>query len=194
MVAKGCDKPEETCLTFGIAADYSIKNGFGRAAEKSEILNLLKNADEIGLVLQPNNSEEVLFICCCCGCCCAVLRTLKAFPNPSEMVSSPFAARANRDTCDGCGICQDRCQMGALEIKDGKVHLNSHRCIGCGLCVSTCPTDSLTLHRKPDIRQPKLPKDALATAIAHGRARGKLGLSELFKLQIRSKIDRLLAS
>jgi len=193
LVAKGCDKPEESCLTFGIAADYSIKNGFGRAAAKSEILNLLQKADEVGLILQPSNSEEAHFICCCCACCCGVLRTLKEFPKPAEMVSTPFVAQANRDTCDGCGICEDRCQMEALQLKDSKVIINSHRCIGCGLCVSTCPTDSLVLKRKPDIKQPKVPKDPAAAAIEHGRARGKLGLPELFKMRLKSKIDRLLA-
>jgi len=193
LVAKGCDKSEESCLAFGIAADYSIKNGFGRAAAKSEILNLLQKADEAGLVLQPGNSEEVYFICCCCGCCCLVLRTLKEFPKPAEMVSTPFVAQANRDTCDGYGICEDRCQMEALQLKDNKVIINSNRCIGCGLCVSTCPTKSLALKRKPEIKQPKVPKDPATAAIEHGRARGKLGLPELLKMQLKSNIDRLLA-
>ena len=38
MVGEGCDKPEESCLAFGMAADYAIKNGYGRAVEKAEIL------------------------------------------------------------------------------------------------------------------------------------------------------------
>ena len=109
------------------------------------------------------------------------------------MISTPFVATVNHETCDGCGICEDRCQMEALQLKDSKAIINSNRCIGCGLCVSTCPTDSLTLERKPDIEQPKVPKDTMASAIEHGHARGKLGLPELFKMQVKSKIDRLLS-
>jgi len=193
MVGEGCDKPEETCLAFGIAADYSIKNGYGRAVEKTEISELLKKADELGLVLQPGNSKEVNFICCCCGCCCGVLRNLKKYPKPAEFVSTPFVLEVNQETCEGCGTCEDRCQMEALNLQNDKISYNVDRCIGCGLCVSTCPTDSLSLKRKPESQQVKIPKDAIAAAIGHGRARGKLGLGELIKMQAKSKIDRFLA-
>ena len=90
MIGEGCDKPEETCLVFGMAATYYEKNGIGRAIDLQETLNILKLADEAGLVLQPSNTQDIINICCCCGCCCGVLRMLKRFPTPPAWWSPPF--------------------------------------------------------------------------------------------------------
>jgi NAD-dependent dihydropyrimidine dehydrogenase PreA subunit len=193
MVGEGCDKPEHHCLAFGIAADYYIKYGIGRESSKDEIIQMLKDANEHGLVLQPGNSQQVDFICCCCGCCCGVLRTLKKMPRPIEYISTPFSVEANQETCEGCGLCEERCQMEALQLIDDKVSLDLDRCIGCGLCVSTCPTESLALKRRPVDEQYTVPKDGIARAIAHGRSRGKLGTAQLIKMQVKSKVDRFLA-
>lgn len=193
MAGEGCDRPEAYCLGFGMAADYAIKNGYGRACEKQEILGALQAANDHGLVLQPGNSQKVNFICCCCGCCCGVLLALKKMPKPAEQVSSPFMADLDPALCEGCETCADRCQMEALSMADGRAALDKDRCIGCGLCVTTCPSGALTLKRKPDTLQAKVPKDVIAAAIAHGQARGKLGMGELLKMQLKSKVDRLLA-
>lgn len=83
--------------------------------------------------------------------------------------------------------------MEALSMTGEKVLLDADRCIGCGLCVTTCPSGALTLKRKPETEQWKVPKDPIAAAISHGQARGKLGMAELLKLQAKSKWDRLLA-
>jgi NAD-dependent dihydropyrimidine dehydrogenase PreA subunit len=37
------------------------------------------------------------------------------------VVSSPFVAIVNLNTCEGCGDCVDRCQMEALELHDNTV-------------------------------------------------------------------------
>ena len=194
IIGKGCDKPEESCLQFGMAADSVVRNGQGRAIGMEETLAILQRAEEVGLVLQPNNAKEPLFICTCCGCCCGVLRNLKAYPEPASVVASPFWASLNTDTCKGCGLCTKRCQMEALHLDNKKLVLDVNRCIGCGLCVSTCPTHSLSLVRKPKAKQPYVPKDIIETNIKLGKDRGKLGISKLIGMQVRSKLDRLLAS
>jgi ferredoxin len=176
-----------------MAADYSIRNGYGRECSKQEILDYLMKADALGLVLQPGNSKETSFVCCCCGCCCAVLRTIKTLPHPADWVASPVAAVADRETCAGCGLCEDRCQMDALSQVDGAVALDTDWCIGCGLCVSTCPTESLVLMRKPEPQQAAVPANAVAAAISHGRARGKLGWGELIRMQVKFNVDRFLS-
>jgi formate hydrogenlyase subunit 6/NADH:ubiquinone oxidoreductase subunit I len=84
--------------------------------------------------------------------------------------------------------------MEALCINNKKAVLDLKRCIGCGLCVSTCPTQSLSLVRKPKAKQPYVPKDIVETNIKLGKARGKLGTGKLIGMQVRSKLDRLLAS
>jgi electron transport complex protein RnfB len=193
VLGKGCDKPLESCLSFGMAAKYIVRTDRGRAISREEALAILHRAEKTGLMLQPGNAKEALFICTCCGCCCGVLRSVKRHPKPASIVSSPFVATLNAETCEGCGACETRCQMGAVYVDDGKAVLNVDRCIGCGLCVATCPTGSLALVRKPEAEQPDVPKDIVDNYIKMGRARGKLGRGELLGMRAKSKFGRLLA-
>ena len=103
-------------------------------------------------------------------------------------------ANLDIEPCKGCGTCVKRCEMEALSIDNKKAVLDLKRCIGCGLCVSTCPTHSLSLVRKPKTKQPYVPKDIGETNIKLGKARGKLGAGKMIGMQVRSKLDRLLAS
>jgi len=194
LFGKACDKPEETCLVFDTGAEYYLRNGLGREISQQEVLDILNIAEEAGLVLQPSNAKEIVNICCCCGDCCGVLRNLKAYPKPASLASSPFFAIVNTETCQGCEVCEDRCQMDAIQFVDEKASIDMDRCIGCGLCVSTCPTDAMSLARKPGYDQPDVPKDLIEASIELGRARGKLSLGNLVMMQIKSKVDRLLAS
>jgi ferredoxin len=159
----GCSAPSESCLIFGDWADYYVRNGLGRHIDSVEVSDILVKADESNLVLQPNNSQLTSFICTCCGCCCGVLNRFKMHPRPSAAVARPFIANVEVETCEGCGLCVDRCQMDAIGLEDERVSLDSNRCIGCGLCISTCPTHSLTLVRKSPAEEIRLPLDMDAT-------------------------------
>ncbi len=179
----GCEKPTENCLVFGWGVDYYQKNGLGRVISMDEALTILKAAEEAGLVLQPSNSQEITNICCCCGDCCQVLQYLKRHPMPAAIAAAPFVVQADQEVCIGCEICLDRCQMDALQVRDGVVSVDTNRCIGCGLCVSTCSGQALTLARKPETPKwpmPKNPKEALliraqARAAAKADLESKLG-------------------
>ncbi len=155
----GCDKLAEACLVFGYGADYYARNELGRYISLEETLEILKKAEEQGLVLQPSNAQDIVNICCCCGDCCQVLKHLKRLPVPAAAVASPFVAALDPGGCVGCGTCQDRCQMDALTMVDALAVLDTDRCIGCGLCVTTCPSGALTLQRKPAEKQPLVPKN-----------------------------------
>ena len=191
IAGKGCDRPEEACLIFGIAADYYERRGVGRLIDADEAVEILRRAEEAGLVLQPSNSRKAVNICCCCGCCCQVLKCIARHPRPSEIVSSAFEARLDAEACAGCGVCVERCQMDALTLDEGRARLDPDRCIGCGLCVTTCPAGALTLVRKPDA--PDVPGTMVEAAYRLARARGKLGPTRLALTALRSKLDRLLA-
>jgi len=193
LVGKGCNKPAENCLGFGVAADYVVRSGRGRKISLTETLEILRQADEAGLVLQPDNAQDALFICTCCGCCCGILRALKRDPQPARIASSSFMACLDANACTGCGLCTQRCQMEAIRVNDKKAVLDADRCIGCGLCVSTCPTHCLSLVRKPSSEQADIPKDHVKSVIKVGQARGRLGMRELIRMQLKSKLDRLLA-
>jgi NAD-dependent dihydropyrimidine dehydrogenase PreA subunit len=193
MQGKGCNKPGESCLVFGMAARFYDYLGVGRVIDREEALEILKKADKAGLVLQASGYKQILNICCCCGCCCQVLQRIKECPKPADVVSTPFVAVADPETCVGCGVCVKRCQMEALRLEDEKVVLDADRCIGCGLCVSTCPSGSLKLARKPRSEQPRVPRNVYESAFKLGQARGKLGYVSLAKAKLKSMIDSLMA-
>ena len=193
ILGEGCDKPKDNCLLFDDAARHWIRNGWGREIDKPNVLQILREADNAGLVLQPTNAKKIVNICSCCSCCCAVLRGIKGYPQPVSMTSTPFYAVNDVEGCNGCGVCEDRCQMEAVHMGDGKVSIDIDRCIGCGLCVSTCPTASLTLVRKPALDQKKVPKDLIHMFIELGRARGKLSTGSILKMKAKSQLDRVLA-
>jgi len=193
MKDEGCDKPLDTCISFGHRNNYYLEQGYGRTATRDEVLEILKLADKKGLVLQPSNSKNISWLCCCCGCCCGILRTLKKYPNPGDFVFSPFYAKGNDQTCSTCGVCLKRCPMDAITLLEDKVEVDRNRCIGCGLCVSTCPTNFLSLHRKEPENQRKIPGTIQTSMLKLAWKRGKTGPVDLAKLVIQSKKDRVLS-
>lgn len=190
LLDEGCERPEESCLVFGRGAELYHDRGIGRYIDQEEALDILKKAEDAGLVLQPSNSKDIVNICCCCGCCCGVLRTVKQHPKPATVVSSPFICEVKEDTCIGCGVCVTRCQMDAFSLVEDKIVLDLDRCIGCGLCVPTCLTDSLSLVRKPEREQMDVPRTFRDMLIHLLKMRGKLKPSWVAKTVIKSKIDR----
>lgn len=136
----------EVCITFRGTAQRYIGRGNARSIDKKECFEILDKAEAAGLVLQPSNSREPVFICCCCGCCCAALKAIKKFPRPAELYNSNYFAQVNQELCIGCEKCLNRCQMGAITIKDKLSTINLERCIGCGLCVVTCPERAIQLY------------------------------------------------
>jgi Na+-translocating ferredoxin:NAD+ oxidoreductase subunit B len=171
LKGEGCGKPQEVCLIFGWGADYYERNGLGRIIGLEETLDILRRAEEEGLVLQPSNTQDVTNICCCCGDCCLSLRNLKTYPAPAEICSTPFVVQAEVDDCEGCETCLDRCQMDALSMLEDVVAVAAERCIGCGLCVSTCPTEALKLVRKPDYKDDEVPANTMEAMQRRAQAR-----------------------
>jgi Na+-translocating ferredoxin:NAD+ oxidoreductase subunit B len=181
---KGCEKLLEACLVFGWGAEYYKRNGLGRFITLEETLEILKIADEQGLVLQPSNTQEIVSICCCCGDCCQMLKNLKLQPAPAAVVVSPFVAALDQGLCVGCGTCQDRCQMDALSMVDALAVLEAKRCIGCGLCVTSCPSGALTIIRKPPELQSPVPKNQREAFMLRTQARVDS------QTEIRDKVER----
>ena len=62
IMGKGCKKPEESCLSMGMAAKLVMRTGRGRPIDREEALAILRRAEEVGLVLQPSNSKKAPFI------------------------------------------------------------------------------------------------------------------------------------
>jgi len=151
IIDKGCDKPIETCFMFGSMARFYIENNLGRRVEVEEAVDILRKAQDAGLVTQPSTSQNPAVMCNCCGDCCAPLGAVKKFPKPAELVFSNYQSVINGENCTGCEICLDRCQMEAITMnKDCVAQVNLDRCIGCGLCVTKCPSDAISIIPKPN--------------------------------------------
>lgn len=147
---KTCVHPLETCLQFDDFADYYVENEMARTISVDEALSVLKQSQKEGLVIHILNSQKVEAMCCCCSCCCGMLISLKLFPAPSRAVKSNYHCLFEESLCTQCGVCVGRCAVGALRMKDEKVHYSAECCIGCGLCVTDCPAGALTLVRKQE--------------------------------------------
>ena len=174
MVDKDCGKPLENCLIFGTGAHFYLQNGLGREITKQETLKILEEAEEVGLVLQPSNSQKVVNICLCCGCCCQILKGLKLQEEPARHVKSNYYAQVDQDRCAGCETCIERCQMEAIEMVEGTAKVNPDRCIGCGLCVPTCSTEAMQLVVKPEGELYVPPAKMIETYMRIAKERGKL--------------------
>jgi electron transport complex protein RnfB len=136
----------ETCMCFGDWADHFLKLG-AREITREEALDIIRQNEEDGLVLQPTNYRKLDFICSCCGCCCGVLRIQKALPNPAANWAHNFYAEVVAEMCTACGICAEKCQVNAatMDEQNGYAIINLARCIGCGNCVANCPSDAMQL-------------------------------------------------
>lgn len=180
LLEQPCQQTEirETCLLMGNFAQMTIDTGNGRELNRDQMLEMLDQADDEGMVLQPQNSQDPHFICCCCGCCCGVLASARKLPRPAEYFDANYFARVDPDLCIGCGDCSTRCQMDAI-IDDAEVSsVDLQRCIGCGLCVSTCPSGAVQLYQKTDVKIPPKDQDQLYRKILVERY-GLLGTAKV---------------
>ncbi|MFC1859680.1 ATP-binding protein [Thermodesulfobacteriota bacterium] len=147
--SRKCDRPVDICLQFGKAADYNIDRGTGRALTKEEAMQLLREAEEAGLVhVTLNKADGMYFICNCCGCCCIALRSIVDY---GKIVTDPsrFLAKVDEDACTACGTCEETCYFDAIHVeeKDGNdmAVVDAEKCLGCGLCRVSCPEEAIRL-------------------------------------------------
>ena len=141
-----CDFPLDVCLTFSMrerpAGPHSIT--------QEEALRVLDRAEEVGLVHSVSNfARGMFYVCNCCGCCCAVLRGITQFGIEHSVAKANYYAVVDLEECNGCGICEDRCQVNACSVDDVAT-IDLKKCIGCGLCVTGCPNEAVKLKLRPD--------------------------------------------
>jgi Fe-S-cluster-containing hydrogenase component 2 len=154
---------------MGGPARKVVMDGVGRELTREEMLGMLDRANDVGMVLQPQNIQDPHFICCCCGCCCAVLATAKKLPRPAQYFDSNYYAEVDGELCTECRVCRDRCEMEAFRHQDGPSSVDLSRCIGCGLCVPACPGGAIRLREKAGAVMPPKTQDALYMKILYER-------------------------
>ncbi len=87
--------------------------------------------------------------------------TLKMFDRFKGELVMPHTTE-NTHTCTGCGICENVCPNGSIQVithkkenEEGKFikQLHSHiyhlsMCTFCGLCVKNCPSDAIVFNQE----------------------------------------------
>lgn len=196
---------QETCLAVGGVASTALLMDVGREISRDDAISIIEKNQKEGMVLQPSNTEKIEFICSCCGCCCGMLSIHKMLPIPVEFWSSNFYAVVDADVCNICGVCEKRCQVGAVKIvgnssersrltRYGKEYdcskgtvkavVNINACIGCGLCVPTCARKAITLVKKAQEIKPPENREELNEIIMANK-QGTFG-----KLKVAGKLVR----
>lgn len=105
-----------------------------------------------------------------------MLSVHKILPKPLDFWATNFFAVVDRDTCEGCGACEKRCQVNAVRVaaKKQPAVVDPDRCFGCGVCVPNCPTKSISLEKKPAEVKPPQTREDLHEIIMAGK-KGRLG-------------------
>jgi len=119
IMGEGCGHlKEDMCIQMGHAAEYYIRTGRGRQVTREEAFEIIRRAEENGLMHQiPNidGGNKTHAICNCCGCGCLSLRTAEMFHN-TDMVRSNYVSTVDREKCMACGECVESCPVGALKL------------------------------------------------------------------------------
>ncbi|MFW9952667.1 MAG: 4Fe-4S binding protein, partial [Candidatus Thorarchaeota archaeon] len=138
----------ELCMGFSHAAKLYIDQGWGREITKNEAMEILRQNQEDGLVLQVDNSQKLTYICSCCSCCCEGLSRIAKIPNAGNLSITNFYAMVEKDYCTGCETCIEVCPMKAIKIDGSVAKIKTKKCIGCGNCVAKCPSEAIKLHKR----------------------------------------------
>ena len=119
LMGEGCGHLEEDmCMYINDNAKFFSKQGSHRLISKEEAKEILKRAEDNGLVHEINEAEGYegpTAICNCCGCSCLALRLGEYFNDP-DMLRTNYVARVDTSKCVACGQCVENCQMGALKL------------------------------------------------------------------------------
>jgi electron transport complex protein RnfB len=169
LLGGGCNHPMETCLSFGVAAEFYIENGMGQKITSEEAIKIIKEADESGLVHAGANSKHLSNICNCCPCCCVSMKGMTQFgQDKQKFMNAIFESIIDQELCVACGTCVERCPVKAISVEEVAI-VDRNLCLGCGLCVSVCPEEAISLKLREDLNEPFERVLEMGAAILEGK-------------------------
>lgn len=119
LMGEGCGHLEDDmCMYLNDNAITYSRAGSHRLVSKEEAYEILRRAEDNGLVHEINQTpgfEEATAICNCCGCSCFALRIAEMF-RAKDAIRSNFVARVDKEKCVACGQCVENCQTNALKL------------------------------------------------------------------------------
>jgi Fe-S-cluster-containing hydrogenase component 2 len=77
-------------------------------------------------------SNDLLLQCSSCSGC-----PWKWAFRTEALAKSSYRVDFDAESCSGCGVCEERCLVGAFHMHEDSADYDAAACIGCGLCVST---------------------------------------------------------
>jgi len=120
-----------------------------RRIAQTEALELLRAEHDRGHLhsafFAHHFHDRFFSICNCCKCCCEGIEGMVKYGIPM-FASSGYSAQVGETLCTACGICEDACPFGAIQVDKAAV-VNQDICMGCGVCVGQCPDDAISLVR-----------------------------------------------
>ncbi|WP_346929101.1 FAD-dependent oxidoreductase [Clostridium sp.] len=118
-MGEGCGHlKEDMCIQLGDAAEYYIRTGRGRKITREEAFDIIRRAEENGLMHQIPNTDgsgKTHAICNCCGCSCLATRNAAMFLH-NDFVRSNYVSQIDKDKCVACGECAEVCPVNALKL------------------------------------------------------------------------------
>ena len=118
-IGDGCGHlDEEMCVQMGKGAEHYIKTGRARQISREEAWEIIKRAEENGLMHDMPNIEELgesSAICNCCSCACFGLRVGLMF-GARDVIRSNYVAEVDEAKCVACGQCVENCPANALKL------------------------------------------------------------------------------
>ena len=109
---------EDMCVQMGKGAEHYIRSGRARQISREEAYEIVKRAEENGLMHDIPNIEgsgETSAICNCCACACFGLRAGMMF-GARDAIRSNFVAEVDEAKCVACAQCVEVCPGNALKL------------------------------------------------------------------------------
>ncbi|NLH02163.1 MAG: FAD-dependent oxidoreductase, partial [Clostridiales bacterium] len=118
LLGQGCGHLEQDmCIQLDKGAEYYIRTGRAREITREEAFEIIRKAEENGLMHSiPNiDAGETHAICNCCACGCYSMRNAIMFNSP-DMIRSNYVSEVDKDKCVACGQCVEYCPTNALKL------------------------------------------------------------------------------